>query len=146
MREIVGDLDILCTGKNGPAIIEHFVRLKGATRILAQGETKGSAIFQDRYQVDLRDVPKESYGAALQYFTGSKDHNIHLKTIAKALGLRISEYGVFRGENRMGGETEEEVYELLGLSWIPPELRENWGEIERLPSKRGYPVWSIIMT
>lgn len=130
MKETVGDLDILCTGRDGAKIIEYFVRLLGVTRILAQGDTKGSAIFHDRYQVDLRVVPKESYGAALQYFTGSKQHNIHLRTIAKGLGLKISEYGVFRGEERLGGEREEEVYGLLGLPWIPPELREDWGEIE----------------
>lgn len=130
MKETVGDLDILCTGMDGAKIIEYFVKLPGVTRVLAQGDTKGSAIFHDRYQVDLRVVPKESYGAALQYFTGSKQHNIHLRTIAKGLGLKISEYGVFRGEEKLGGEREEEVYGFLGLPWIPPELREDWGEIE----------------
>jgi DNA polymerase (family 10) len=143
MKETVGDLDILCTGSDGPTIIDRFVHLRGVTRVLAQGETKGSVIFHDRYQVDLRVVPKECYGSALQYFTGSKEHNIHLRTIAKGLGLKISEYGVFSGEMRLGGEREEEVYDLLGLAWIPPELREDWGEIEasaarRLPSLIGY--------
>lgn len=130
MKETVGDLDILCTGTQGEKIIDHFVHLPGVTRILAQGDTKGSAIFEDRYQVDLRVVPRESYGAALQYFTGSKQHNIHLRTIAKAMGLKISEYGVFEGDRRVGGEAEEDVYRALGLLWIPPELREDWGEIE----------------
>ncbi len=136
MKETVGDLDILCTGTNGPKIIEHFVNLPGVTRVLAQGDTKGSAIFQDRYQVDLRVVPRGAFGAALQYFTGSKQHNIHLRTIAKGLGLKISEYGVFRGEEKIGGEAEEDVYAALGLLWIPPELREDWGEIEASQSGR----------
>lgn len=130
MKETVGDLDILCTGTEGEKIIERFVNLPGVTRVLAQGDTKGSAIFEDRYQVDLRVVPRESYGAALQYFTGSKQHNIHLRTIAKGIGLKISEYGVFRGDQKIGGEAEEDVYRALGLLWIPPELREDWGEIE----------------
>jgi|YelNatPaOPRAMG01_1025707.scaffolds.fasta_scaffold12835_4 DNA polymerase (family 10) len=136
MKETVGDLDILCTGEDGARIIAYFVNLRGVTRVLAQGETKGSAIFHNRYQVDLRVVPRESYGAALQYFTGSKQHNIHLRTIAKGLGLKISEYGVFRDEKKIGGEKEEEVYELLGLVWIAPELREDWGEIEAAQARR----------
>ena len=143
MKETVGDLDILCTGSDGRGIVDHFVHLSGVTRVLAAGETKGSVIFHDRYQVDLRVVPKESYGAALQYFTGSKQHNIHLRTIAKGLGLKISEYGVFRGSERVGGEEEEDVYRALGLPWIPPELREDWGEVEaaqggKLPRLVGY--------
>ncbi len=130
MKETVGDIDILTTGTDGRKIIDYFVHLPAVTRILASGETKGSAIFNDRYQVDLRVVPRESYGAALQYFTGSKQHNIHLRTIAKSMGLKISEYGVFRGEEKVAGEDEEGVYKILGLQWIPPELREDWGEIE----------------
>jgi len=130
MKETVGDLDILTTGEDGGKIIEHFVHLPGVTRILAAGETKGSAIFNDRYQVDIRVVPQGSFGAALQYFTGSKQHNIHLRTIAKGLGLKISEYGVFRGEERIGGGREEEIYQALNLEWIPPELREDGGEVE----------------
>ncbi len=130
MRETVGDLDILVTGTRGGEIIRYFTELPGVTRVLAAGETKGSVIFHDRYQVDLRVVPEESYGAALQYFTGSKPHNIHLRTIAKERGLKISEYGVFRGSEMIAGRTEEEVYGALGLPWIPPELREDRGEIE----------------
>lgn len=130
MKETVGDLDILTAGENGYKIIDYFVNLPGVTRILAQGDTKGSAIFEDRYQVDLRVVPKESFGAALQYFTGSKAHNIKLRTIAKSLGLKVSEYGVFRGEEKIAGQTEKEVYEVMGLEWIPPEMREDRGEIE----------------
>jgi len=130
MKETIGDIDILARGTNGRKIIEFFTQLPGVTRVLASGETKGSAIFEDKYQVDLRVVPKESYGAALQYFTGSKAHNIHLRTIAKGKGLKISEYGVFKGEKRIFGEEEKEVYTALGLIWIPPELREDMGEIE----------------
>ncbi len=130
MKETVGDLDILTTGKDGRKIIDYFVHLPGVTRVLAAGDTKGSAIFHDRYQVDLRVVPEESYGAALQYFTGSKQHNVHLRTIAKSKGLKISEYGVFRGSEKIAGRTEEEVYAAVGLDWVPPELREDWGEIE----------------
>jgi len=130
MKETVGDLDILVAGKDGYKIIDYFVNLPGVTRILAQGETKGSAIFEDRYQVDLRVVPKESFGAALQYFTGSKAHNIKLRTIAKSLGLKVSEYGVFKGDRRIAGLKEEEIYEALGLQWIPPEMREDRGEVE----------------
>jgi len=136
MKETVGDLDILVTGENGEKIIDFFVHLPLVTQILAAGETKGSAIFQDRYQVDMRVVPRESFGAALQYFTGSKQHNIHLRTIAKGAGLKISEYGVFRGEEKIGGEEERNVYEALGLQWMPPELREDWGEIEAAASGR----------
>ncbi|RLA86883.1 MAG: DNA polymerase/3'-5' exonuclease PolX [Deltaproteobacteria bacterium] len=136
MKETVGDLDILVTGENGEKIIDFFVHLPLVTQILAAGETKGSAIFQDRYQVDMRVVPRESFGAALQYFTGSKQHNIHLRTIAKGAGLKISEYGVFRGEEKIGGEEERDVYEALGLQWMPPELREDWGEIEAAASGR----------
>ena len=132
MKETVGDLDILASARpeHGRSIIQKFVSLPQVTRVLAAGDTKGSAIFQDRYQVDLRVVPPESYGAALQYFTGSKAHNVHLRGIARSMGLKISEYGVFRGAEKIAGETEESVYKAVGLVWIPPELREDRGEIE----------------
>ncbi|MBW2039452.1 MAG: DNA polymerase/3'-5' exonuclease PolX [Deltaproteobacteria bacterium] len=136
MKETVGDIDILCTGDDGGKIIDHFVHLPGITRILAAGETKGSVIVGDRYQVDLRVVPTGSYGAALQYFTGSKQHNIHLRTIAKGLGLKISEYGVFREQQPVGGQEEEDVYRALGLRWIDPELREDLGEVEAAAADR----------
>ncbi len=132
MKETVGDLDLLVAARpeHGRGIIQRFVSLPQVTRVLAAGDTKGSAIFQDRYQVDLRVVPPESYGAALQYFTGSKAHNVHLRGIARSMGLKISEYGVFRGAEKIAGETEESVYKAVGLVWIPPELREDRGEIE----------------
>ncbi|NPB03017.1 MAG: DNA polymerase/3'-5' exonuclease PolX [Thermotogae bacterium] len=131
MKETVGDLDILVSAhmSDGRRIIEAFVNMPEVVKVLASGETKGSAIF-GKLQVDIRVVPPESYGAALQYFTGSKDHNIHLRNLARERGLKISEYGVFREKKRIGGKTEEEVYRAVGLVWIPPELREDRGEIE----------------
>lgn len=130
MKETVGDVDILVSTKEMKKAVEIFCSLKGVERILAQGETKGSCIFKGDIQVDLRALPPESFGSALQYFTGSKAHNVHLRTIAKQKGLKISEYGVFKGEERIAGETEEEVYKSIGLIWIPPEMREDTGEIE----------------
>lgn len=130
MKETVGDIDILATGRNGREIIEQFCKLPMVQRVLAEGETKGSVIVEGGIQVDMRVVEELSYGAALHYFTGSKDHNIRLREIAKARGMKISEYGVFRGARRMAGKTEEEVYRALKLPWIPPELREDRGEIQ----------------
>ncbi|MDH5405162.1 MAG: PHP domain-containing protein, partial [Candidatus Aminicenantes bacterium] len=129
-RETIGDIDLLATGKDGARIIEEFTHLPVVTEVLAAGKTKGSVITREGTQVDLRVVPGESFGAALQYFTGSKAHNVRLREIAKSQGLKINEYGVFRGEERIGGSTEEEVYRILGLPWIPPELREDRGEID----------------
>lgn len=130
MKETVGDIDVLATGTEGGRIIEVFTSGPGVKDVLASGETKGSIIAEGGIQVDLRVVPQDSYGSALQYFTGSKAHNIHLREIAKSRGLKISEYGIFRGEERLGGEREEDIYSTLGLSLIPPELREDRGEIE----------------
>jgi len=133
MKETVGDIDILAEGKNGAAIFDHFVRIPGLKRVLARGETKASIILaleSWERQVDLRIVAAAEYGAALQYFTGSKEHSVKLRGLAKAVGLKISEYGVFRGTRRIAGKDEESVYRALGLPWIPPELREDRGEIE----------------
>jgi len=131
MKETVGDIDILVTGENGKEIIEKFVSLPDVKEILAKGETKGSVIMKkNNLQVDLRVLPEDCYGAALQYFTGSKAHNIKLRGLAKEKGLKISEYGVFKGNKKIAGKTEEEVYNSLGLVWIPPEMREDRGEIE----------------
>ena len=131
MKETVGDIDILVTGENGKEIIKKFVNLPDVKEILAEGETKGSVIIKNNnLQVDLRVLPEDCYGAALQYFTGSKAHNIKLRGLAKEKGLKISEYGVFRGSKKIAGRTEEEVYNSLGLVWIPPEMREDRGEIE----------------
>lgn len=130
-KETIGDIDILCLSDNGHKVIERFVNHPDVTRILAHGETKGSCIFNDRIQVDIRVVPEESFGAALQYFTGSKQHNVHLRTLAKQMGYKISEYGVFKNTKKVAGEREEDVYGILGLDFIPPELREDRGEIEK---------------
>ena len=133
MKETVGDIDILAEGKDGAAVIDYFVRIPGLKRILAQGDTKGSvlvAVESSERQVDLRIVGSAEYGAALQYFTGSKEHSVKLRGLAKAVGLKISEYGVFRGARKIAGRDEEGVYRALGLPWIPPELREDRGEIE----------------
>jgi len=100
------------------------------TQILAAGSTKGSVRMEEGVQVDLRVVKEDEFGAALQYFTGSKEHNVHLREIAKKKGLKISEYGIFEGNKKIGGKKESDIYKKLGMDWIPPELRENRGEIE----------------
>ncbi len=133
LKETVGDIDILATGKDGLQIIKHFVQHPRTIKVLAEGETKGSILIETEIgerQVDLRIVAEDAYGAALQYFTGSKAHNIKLRGLAKDKGLKISEYGVFRGEKKIAGRTEEEVYKVFGLPVIPPEMREDRGEIE----------------
>ncbi len=136
MKETVGDIDILVMTEEGKKAVDIFCSLKGVERILAQGDTKGSCIFQGNIQVDLRAIPPESFGSALQYFTGSKAHNVHLRSIAKQKGLKISEYGVFKEDKKIAGEKEEDVYESIGLIWIPPEMREDTGEIELAISKK----------
>jgi DNA polymerase (family 10) len=131
MKETIGDIDILATGENNIEIIDKFTTLPIVKEVLAKGDTKASVIVKtNNLQVDLRVVENSSFGAALQYFTGSKAHNIKLRGLAKDKGLKISEYGVFKGEKKIAGKTEEEVYKSLGLIWIPPELREDKGEIE----------------
>jgi DNA polymerase (family 10) len=130
MRETVGDIDILVAADNGKAVIDTFTQLPFVTRILAAGETKGSVLIENKIQVDLRAVSPDSYGAALQYFTGSQAHNIKLRGIARKLNYKINEYGIFKGEQKRGGAKEAEIYNLLKLPWIPPELREDRGEIE----------------
>ncbi len=129
-RENVGDLDILATSARPPETIGVFTGLAGVRTVVVQGDTKATVIHEPGIQIDLRVVEPTSFGAALQYFTGSKDHNIHLRSLARDKGLKINEYGVFRGEERVAGAIEEGVYESLGLSWMPPEIRENQGEIE----------------
>jgi len=132
-KETVGDLDLLITGPEAPAALERFVKYPQVVELLGQGPNKASAkVGAQAIQVDLRALPSDSYGAALQYFTGSKDHNIALRGRCLKLGYTLSEYGLFRvdDETKVAGETEEEIYARLGLAWIPPELRENQGEIE----------------
>jgi DNA polymerase (family 10) len=130
MKETVGDIDILVATERGREVIQEFVRLPQVQDILAAGETKGSVLVQGGRQVDLRAVAPDSFGAALQYFTGSKAHNVHLRDLAKRDGLKINEYGIFRGEEKLGGKEEEEIYHILGMDWIPPEMREDRGEID----------------
>ena len=129
-RETVGDIDLLATaGDSGPVMV-RFTGYEEVAEVLSQGETRASVVLRCGLQVDLRVVPESSYGAALLYFTGSKAHNIALRKRAQARGLKLNEYGVFRGERPIAGESEASVYAALGLPWIPPELREDRGEVE----------------
>jgi DNA polymerase (family 10) len=130
LNETIGDIDILATGKNGKKIVDAFVRLPQVTEILAAGKTKGSIRVEDGKQVDLRVVDESSFGSALQYFTGSKNHNIRIREIAKDKRLKLSEYGLFKEKRKVAGKTEKEIYQKLGLPWIPPEIREDTGEVE----------------
>ncbi len=130
MQETIGDIDILASASEHTKVIEAFTSLPQVKRVLAAGKTKASVIAEGNHQIDLRVVDMESFGAALQYFTGSKPHNVKLRDIAKGLGFKINEYGVFHGDEKVGGKDEEEVYMAIGLKWVPPELREDRGEIE----------------
>ncbi|HAM39235.1 MAG TPA: DNA polymerase/3'-5' exonuclease PolX [Elusimicrobia bacterium] len=129
-KETVRDIDILCTSKDSAKVIEKFCSL--GTQVLAKGETKSSILTFENVQVDLRIVKENEYGSALQYFTGSQQHNIALRGLAKDVGYKINEYGIFdtKTNKKVGGLTEEEIYNKLGLKIMPPELRENNGEIE----------------
>jgi DNA polymerase (family X) len=132
-KDTVGDLDLLVTGPNAAAALDRFAAYPRVHEVLGRGPNKASAkIGREGLQVDVRALPRESYGAGLQYFTGSKEHNVAVRTRAVKIGFKLSEYGLYRaeGDSRVAGETEEEIYKALGLAWIPPELRENTGEIE----------------
>lgn len=132
-KETVGDLDLLVTGPGAGAALERLIRHPKTQEVLGQGVNKASVQFGlERLQVDVRALPHESFGAAMQYFTGSKEHNVALRTNAVRQGLTLNEYGLFTLEanERVGGETEEDIYRRLGYDWIPPELRENSGELE----------------
>ncbi|MCH7701079.1 MAG: DNA polymerase/3'-5' exonuclease PolX [Planctomycetes bacterium] len=132
--ETIGDIDLLCIAPDGADIVGRFVKLDGVKRVLASGATKGSITIdldsKREVQIDLRVVEAAAFGAAWQYFTGSKQHNVRLREIAVKRGWRLNEYGVFDGEKRLAGSTEKAVYRKLGLPWIPPELREDRGEFE----------------
>lgn len=130
MRETVGDLDILVIAEADSPVMAHFIGYDEVGEVLSRGPTSASVILKSGLQVDVRVVGKESYGAALHYFTGSKAHNIALRKMAQARGLKINEYGVWNGDARIAGETEESVYRSVGLSYVQPELREDRGEIE----------------
>jgi DNA polymerase (family 10) len=129
-RETIGDLDVLVSSDDPAPVIEAFTNLSCVEEVLAAGTTKASVRVSGALQVDLRVVPPEAYGAALMYFTGSKDHNIRLRELAQTKGLKLSEYGLFKGERRLVAKTEEAVYRRLGLEYVPPELREDRGEIQ----------------
>ncbi|MCA9454885.1 MAG: PHP domain-containing protein, partial [Nitrospira sp.] len=129
-KDTIGDLDILVTCTQAKTMMDHFVAYEEVETVVSKGQTRATVILRSGLQVDLRVVPEESYGAALQYFTGSKAHNIAVRSLAVKKGLKINEYGVFRGETRIAGRTEKEVYAQVGLPYPEPELRENWGEVE----------------
>jgi DNA polymerase (family 10) len=131
-KETVNDIDILAAGKSPEAVMKAFAGLPGVREVLERGKTKSAVLTEEGIQVDLRVVAEESFGAALQYFTGSREHNVRLREMASRKGLKINEYGVFRESDgrRLGGREEEDVYKALGLPFIPPELREDAGEIE----------------
>lgn len=169
-KETVGDVDVLVLCEEGrDAVMERFTGFAGVRRVVSSGETRGRILLSSGLPVDIRILPRRSYGAALHYFTGSKEHNVAIRTLAVKKGLRVSEYGVFREEEgeaeegpgsisdvegprgeeegddgkggpmagrRIGGETEEEVFQAVGLSWIPAVLRENRGEVEAAGEKR----------
>ena len=138
-RENVGDLDILATSSSPERAIGVFSKLPGVREVVVQGDTKCTVIFDPGIQIDLRVVLPESFGAALQYFTGSKDHNVRLRTWAKDRGLKINEYGVFRGDDRIAGPTEEEVYRSLGLPWIRRRSERTPGSSMRPSRERSRP-------
>lgn len=129
-RETVGDLDILAVAGPKSPVMDRFTGYDEIKQVLSRGETKSSAVLRSGIQVDLRVVEAKSFGAALHYFTGSKAHNIAIRKLGQDRGLKINEYGVFKGEKYLAGKTEEEVYKKVGLPFIPPELREDAGEIE----------------
>jgi DNA polymerase (family 10) len=142
-KETVGDADILAISRKPQRVMDFFVSMPEVAHVLGKGTTKTMIKLKNNLDVDLRVVPDESFGAALNYFTGSKDHNVALRRIAQEKGLKLNEYGLFRGSKQIAGKTEEEIYKVLGLSYIPPEIRENQGEIEaakmgKIPNLVGY--------
>jgi DNA polymerase (family X) len=142
LKETIGDIDILAEAEKEEAlkIMDAFVSLPDVEQVVLKGNTKSSVILREGTSIDLRVVPPESYGAALQYFTGSKEHNIELRNIALREGYKLSEYGLYskESEKQVAGKSEEDIYEKLGLAYIPPELRENRGEI-KAAAKNGLP-------
>jgi len=132
MKEDIGDVDLLVTSSKPDAVMEAFTGWPRVAQVLAKGPTRSSVVLDTGVQADVRVVPRASFGAALQYFTGSKDHNVKVRERGVRRGLKINEYGVFevKGEKRIAGKTEEEVYNTVGMPWIPPEIREDQGEVE----------------
>ncbi|MEM2121796.1 MAG: DNA polymerase/3'-5' exonuclease PolX [Candidatus Woesearchaeota archaeon] len=131
MKETIGDLDILVVSNSPEKVMDFFTSMKEVQNIIAKGTTKSSVILKNNLQVDLRVIEDKSFGSALQYFTGSKEHNIALREICKKKNLKLSEYGLFDKNDKMiAGKNEEDIYKKLGMQYIEPELRENTGEIE----------------
>ncbi|MCG6879068.1 MAG: DNA polymerase/3'-5' exonuclease PolX [Deltaproteobacteria bacterium] len=128
-KETVGDLDILVTCKKGARVMERFVAYEDVKKVISQGDTRSTIMLNSGLHVDLRVVPQVSYGSALHYFTGSKNHNIAVRKIANGKGFKINEYGVFKGDDRVAGKNEKDVYAKVGMAYVEPELRENQGEV-----------------
>ncbi|MCU0652919.1 MAG: DNA polymerase/3'-5' exonuclease PolX [Candidatus Pacebacteria bacterium] len=147
-KETIGDIDLLATLADGGGlaakrVMDYFTSMPGVRKIWGKGDTKSSVALEGGFNADIRVLPQKTYGAALQYFTGSKEHNIALRRMAQEKNLKLSEYGLFAGKELVAGETEEGVYKYLGMQWIPPELREDSGEIAaalagKLPRIIGY--------
>lgn len=129
-KETIGDVDVLCTSNHAKKLMDYFIHLKNVRRVLAHGETKSSVLLHNNLQVDLRVIKPEEYGSALVHFTGSKDFNIALRKHFMKENIKINEYGIFKKNKRIAGETERDVFKSLKMQYIPPELRENKGEIE----------------
>ncbi len=143
MKETVGDVDLLAASDSPDKVMNRFVAIEGVEKVWGKGKTKASVRMKEGFNIDLRVVPIESYGSALQHFTGSKDHNIALRRVAIDKGMKVNEYGTFKGKKKVAGKTEKEVYSVLGMEFIPPEMREDTGEIAlalegRLPELVGY--------
>ena len=132
----MGDLDILVTARKTSPVMDRFAQYDEVAEVLSSGTTRSSVVLRCGMQVDVRLVEQSSFGAAWQYFTGSKDHNIAIRRLGQQRGLKINEYGVFRFEKRVAGRTEKSVYQALDLPLIPPELREDRGEIEAARDNR----------
>lgn len=143
MKETIGDVDILVFSKNPGKVMDFFTSMEGVIKVWGKGNTRSSVRTEEGMDIDLRIVPKKSYGSALQYFTGNKDHNIQTRKIAMEKGLKLNEYGVFKGSKQIAGATEKEVYKAIGLPFFEPEIRRGEGEIEaalkgKLPKLIGY--------
>lgn len=142
-QETIGDIDILISvknpGKSHAEVMKHFTSYKEVLNVIAQGDTKSSVILQSGINVDLRVVAEESFGAAMHYFTGSKEHNIHMRSLAIRKGMKLNEYGLYKGNKMVAGESEEEIFKTLDLPYIIPELRKNDGEIEYGFKHKKYP-------
>jgi DNA polymerase (family 10) len=138
MRETIGDIDILVSAADGPAVIAAFTKLPGIERVLGSGDTKGSAVFEPGIEVDVRVVAEPSYAAAQHYFTGSKEHNVHMRQLAKDRGWKLNEYGLFDGDKQLPAKDEKALFKHFRMDWITPELREDTGEIE-VAAKRKLP-------